>query len=175
VGITIHHLGEHNHENAMASLKKQKLGYHGIIARDGQFIQTAYFSDKVNHAGKALWNGTSPNRRHISVAIASWGEVKKDPAAFKYTTWAGSRIPLFEVNLRKGNIDNDWHFWDMATPEQEATLFRFLRWAVDAGIDPKNICGHDECAIPFGRKNDPGGVISMTMPQLRAVIASGLA
>lgn len=173
LGVTVHYLGERRVENAVQSLRKEKLGYHAIIDRDGAFIQTAYFKHKVSHAGKASWNGVSPNRRHISVALASWGEVKKSDD-FKYTSWAGTRIPLFEVSLRKGNIDNDWHFWDVATPAQENTLFDFLKWATAQGISPKNICGHDEAALPFGRKNDPGGVLSMTMAQLRAVLASGV-
>ena len=171
LGVTIHHLGERNVDNAMETLRRDKFGYHAIIDRDGSFIQTSYFKNKVNHAGKASWNGSSPNRRHLAVAIASWGQVTKS-SDFKYTSWAGTRIPLFEVSLRKGNIDNEWHFWDVATPAQEHCLFEFLKWCVAHGIPTKNICGHDECALPFGRKNDPGGVLSMTMPQLRAMLAT---
>lgn len=170
LGVTVHHLGTRNWEAALETLKKNKLGYHLLIARDGQVIQAAYLRDRVNHAGKALWNGASPNRRHLAVALASWGEVTRAAGEFKYTTWAGTRIPLFEVSMRKGNLDHEWRFWDMATPEQEAALAQILRWAIAEGIDPQNICGHDECALPFGRKNDPGGVLSMTMAQLRAVL-----
>ena len=174
VGITIHDLASRNVESALKHLKDDGVGYHEIIDRDGSFIQTTYFNHKVNHAGKATWNKVSPNRRHIAIALASWGEVTKHPTEMKYSSWAGTRVPLFEVAMRKGNLDNGWYFWDIATAEQETTLAEFLWWAIKQGINPKNICGHDEAATPLGRKNDPGGVLSMTMGDLRNVFISKL-
>jgi len=173
LGITVHHLADRNIDASVASLRAEKLGYHAIIDRDGEFIQCCNFTDRVNHAGKATWCGVSPNRRHIAVAFSSWGEVNKNDNddGFGYKSWSGAKVNLFEVAQRKGNLDNIWRNWDAATIEQEHTLIKFLRWCIAFGVDPKNICGHDECAIPFGRKNDPGGVLSISMLQLRAVLS----
>jgi N-acetyl-anhydromuramyl-L-alanine amidase AmpD len=166
VGVTVHDLASRNAEASIKYLHNSGLGYHAIIDRNGDFIQTSYFSHKVNHAGRSTWKGHSPNRTHISVALASWGELKED-ASGGFMSWANKAVEASGVKLRSGNLSSVPRHWDAATDEQEATLIAFLKWSMANGIDPKNICGHDEAAIPFGRKNDPGGVLSMTMPQLR--------
>jgi len=170
VGITIHDLASRDVEASIKYLYGSGLGYHAIIGRGGEFVQTCYFSHKVNHAGASTWNGNSPNRTHVSVALACWGEVAE--AAGGFISWAKKEVPASEVKERTGNLDSIARHWDAATAEQEATLMAFLKWAVKNGISPKNICGHDEAAIPFGRKNDPGGVLSVTMPELRTRLQS---
>jgi len=168
-GVTVHYLAEVNVEAAIASLRKEGLGYHVIIDRDGKLYQTCYFSHKVAHAGVAKWNGKSPNSHHVAVAVASWGAVGlKDK---KFFSWAGHQIPAGEVARRPGNLGNQLYHWHAATQTQEATLMMFLRWCVSKGISPKDVCGHDECAIPAGRKADPGGVLTWTMKELRDVLS----
>jgi len=170
VGVTIHDLASRDVEASIKYLYGSGLGYHAIISRGGEFIQTCYFSHKVNHAGASTWRGNSPNRTHISIALASWGEVTESSGGFM--SWAKKDVPAADVKERAGNLDRIDRHWDAATEEQEAALMAFLYWAIENGIAPKNICGHDEAAIPFGRKNDPGGVLSMTMPELRSRLQS---
>jgi N-acetyl-anhydromuramyl-L-alanine amidase AmpD len=168
VGVTVHYLAEVTVASALKSLRAEGLGYHVIIDRDGKIFQTCYFSHSVAHAGVAKWNGKSPNRCHVAVAVASWGAVGLKNG--KFYSWAGHEIPASEVARRRGNRGKDLYHWHAATAGQEASLMMFLRWAVSKGIKPEDICGHDECAIPEGRKADPGGVISMTMGELREVL-----
>jgi hypothetical protein len=100
--------------------------------------------------------------------LISWGEVEQlAPGAFE--SWNGQAITTSEVVRRCGD-----RWWDAATPEQEKTLLDVLSWLCEKGIDVSQICGHDECAIPHGRKTDPGGVISMTMEELRGAVIKRL-
>jgi len=122
----------------------------------------------VWHAGKALWGPHSPNRAHLSISLLSWGEVEcLAPGAFE--SWNGQAVTTTEVVERSGA------WWDAATAEQEASLVDALVWVVQKGIYVSQICGHDECALPKGRKIDPGGVLSMTMEELRKHVANRLA
>lgn len=167
-GVTVHYLAEVSVEAAMKSLRAEGLGYHVIIDRDGSLYQTCYFSHKVAHAGVAKWNGKSPNSNHVAVAVASWGAVGLKEK--KFYSWAGHEIPSSQVARRQGNRSDTLYHWHAATQPQEATLMMFLRWCVSKGVKPDEICGHDECALPEGRKADPGGVLSLTMKELRETL-----
>ncbi len=160
-GVTVHYTATKNFEQAHKALMDRGLNYHFIIERDGAIIQTAKLTHSVYHAGKAMWNGKSPNRHHIAIALVSWGRVEPDG-----TTWAGTKISQGEIEKRRGL------HWHVATGAQEASLINLCRWLVCLGINPQEICGHDECAIPNGRKIDPGGVLSMGMVKLRSLLHS---
>lgn len=161
-GITIHYSADRDVARTMATLIKSELGYHFLIARDGTTFQLVDTSFSVAHAGKAEWLGKSPNSHHIAICLMSWGKlIKKED---EYLNWASGKIAPHEVRTKMG----DSTYWDKFTPEQEKMLRLLLRNFIFAGIDPSGICGHDESAIPFGRKTDPGASLSMSMPELRA-------
>jgi N-acetyl-anhydromuramyl-L-alanine amidase AmpD len=137
----------------------KKIGYHFIIDRDGSLHQTASLSHSVNHAGKAMWNGQSPNRTHLAIAFISWGFLTDESKAWNGTQVAGVK--------RRGKL------WDPASEAQENRLNKLLGELIRFyGISPLNICGHDECAIPQGRKADPGGSLLKTMGDIRKSFAS---
>jgi N-acetyl-anhydromuramyl-L-alanine amidase AmpD len=167
LGVCIHYLADRDITRAIESLTGANLGYHLIIDRDGKITQTTYFNLRVNHAGLASWNNLSPNRSFISVALASWGYLTDD-----HKSWNGLVLPEKDIAKRKGNLDQKIYCWDKATIEQEKSLEKILLWLISKGIDVKNICGHDESALPLGRKQDPGGVISKPMKELRAYLAT---
>lgn len=160
-GITLHYSAARNLSATLGALAANKLKYHIIITREGSIVQIARLDHRVNHAGKASWHGKSPNRSHWAVCILSWGML--DDLG---RTWTG--IPLSPKEIQyQGNT-----YWDSATIEQEASLNLFLRWAVSSyGIPASGVCGHDECCIPFGRKKDPGGIFSFSLPALRGSLA----
>jgi N-acetyl-anhydromuramyl-L-alanine amidase AmpD len=158
-GITVHYTADGDIDRVKREMDKNKIGYHFIIDRDGFLHQTANLTKSVNHAGKAMWNGQSPNRTHIAVAIVSWGLLNDDSLA-----WNGTRVV---GTKRKGQL------WDAASMAQEKMLDRLLRGLmIDFRITPANICGHDECALPKGRKIDPGCTLSMSMSDIRKSFAS---
>lgn len=170
-GVTVHYTADMNLSRVIASLRGRTLGYHLLIDRDGKVIQTSYLDSKVNHAGPSKWHDESCNKWHAAIAIMSWGEVKKEGGKI-YSAWNGAKLEDKDVDgqdivERPSNVKGVKAFWQAATKAQEETLLQMLRWFMTQGIDPRKICGHDEAAIPPGRKIDPGGVLSMTMPELR--------
>jgi N-acetyl-anhydromuramyl-L-alanine amidase AmpD len=164
IGVTVHYTADRDPERAAIYLRRKGFGYHLLVDRNGSVIQLAYCNKRVNHAGKAAWNGSSPNRFHIAVAVLSWGELSPEGM-----TWAGNRLPAAEVAVRNDLFGRE-RSWDACTPEQELSLYKILTWAVALGVKPSNICGHDECALPRGRKLDPGGVLLLTMKEIRAAM-----
>jgi len=166
-GITIHYTAERDLDDVLASLKIKKLGYHIIIERDGKVTQFASFDKRIAHSGWSEWEGISPNSNHIAVALCSWGWLRKINLT-TYVSWCGTNVPIDDVIKKKMW---DQFYWDRATNAQLVSLEKLLHWLIDQGIDPKNICGHDECAIPLGRKADPGGILPFTMTELRTRLA----
>lgn len=159
-GITLHHTADRSLPHVIQYGIAENVGYHLIIDRDGSIHQTAQFNYKIYHAGKAMWLKESPNRNHIAVAVISWGRVERVGDDFK--SWTGSRVPHDLVAHREGG------YWDQATAVQEEALWTVIKWLVqEFKIDPKKICGHSECAQPKGRKDDPMGVLSLTMKEIR--------
>jgi N-acetyl-anhydromuramyl-L-alanine amidase AmpD len=167
-GITLHYTADRDLDRTVTALKARDLGYHLIIDRAGTVWQFVPFNRTVWHAGKALWGAHSPNRAHLSISLLSWGEVEcLAPGAFE--AWNGRAVNTDEVVQRSGG------WWDAATVAQESAMMDAILWVCQKGIDVSQICGHDECALPKGRKVDPGGVISMTMEQIRLETARRLA
>jgi len=161
-GATIHYTASRNLEATHKTLMDRGLNYHFIIDREGKVIQTAQLTHRVHHAGKAKWLDKSPNRSHVSVALLSWGLLNDGK------TWVGKRLPVEETAHRRNNT------WDKATMAQEEALLHLCRWLVCMGIPPAGVCGHDECCLPKGRKVDPGGVLSWTMPEFRRLVTSAM-
>jgi N-acetyl-anhydromuramyl-L-alanine amidase AmpD len=170
-GVTIHYTGGRSLQGAVDALKAASLNYHIIIDREGKIVQTAYLRWRVYHAGKAMWNGQSPNQTHAAVAVLSYGELEQahnqhgDPIL---VSWAGSTVKFDQAAHRPDNSKlGDMSWWDKCTPVQEHSLVSVLEWFIGCGISPDNVSGHDESALPDGRKRDPGGVLSFTMSELR--------
>ena len=156
-GITVHYTADGDIDRVKRGMGKSKIGYHFLIDRDGSLHQTADLSKAVNHAGRALWNGVSPNRNHLAIAIISWGFLNDDGLS-----WNGTKVV---GTMREGQL------WDAASKAQEQALIRLLRGLMrDFNISAANICGHDECCIPKGRKVDPGCSLSITMSNIRKML-----
>jgi N-acetyl-anhydromuramyl-L-alanine amidase AmpD len=169
IGAVIHHTADRDLARVRSTLDSRGLGYHLIIARDGSVTQHGWLTHQMWHAGKALWQGYSPNHRFVGVSLLSWGEVKLDTDG-KYKSWSGSIIPAEDIQHRAGNLNSGFYYWDSATPEQFLSLVKVCVWLSKNGVYPKLVCGHDECALPKGRKSDPGGVLPVTMEVFREMI-----
>jgi N-acetyl-anhydromuramyl-L-alanine amidase AmpD len=171
-GITVHHAADRDLEQVEAYGAEEKIGYHLIIDRDGLIHQTCFLDTQVAHAGNAKWKGLSPNRTHVAVSLLSWGRLTKKGDTFQ--AWSSAEVPN-DSAIERPDFRGKLAFWDSATEKQEAALWKVLmKLCLEFSIDPANICGHDECALPKGRKDDPGGILSKTMPEVRAYIKAAL-
>jgi N-acetyl-anhydromuramyl-L-alanine amidase AmpD len=163
-GVTVHYSATRSINATINALNSKKLKYHVLIPNDGRVVQIARLDHRVWHAGKAFWKGDSPNQSHLSVCVLSWGLLNSEGKS-----WTGAQIRTKHQRLREGQL------WDGATDSQEAALMHFLRWAINTtGVKAENICGHDECCLPPGRKQDPGGIFSFTIPELRERLSHGI-
>lgn len=175
-GVTVHYTADRNVKRVISSLKEKGYNYHLLIDRDGSVIQTGYLDKSVWHAGKAEWNGKSPNKEHASIALVSWGYLFEQDNGF--FSWSGDQVSKMDAVKRGNNLQGEHkkiRAWDAATMLQETKLLEVLSWFRASGISPADICGHDECALPAGRKEDPGGVLSMTMAEVRASLGQSFA
>lgn len=167
-GITVHYTADRDSERSRRALKERGLGYHVLIERDGTVVQLTYMTRRVNHAGPSLWRELSCNKWHVAIALVSWGRLDD-----KRRAWNGESIVADQCAQRPENISGRLAWWDAATDVQVRRLLEVIRWCLAFGIPPENVCGHDEAAIPAGRKVDPGGVLPMTMAELRQVLLGG--
>lgn len=167
-GVTIHYTAGLGLDGIRGTLLQRGYGYHLVILKDGEVVQLTYFDLRVNHAGKAKWAGISPNHEHIAIALESWGQLI--PVMNTFLTWTSKEVDAKDIAIRGGNVNSVEAAWDKATDDQERALLQVLHWLIGEGIGVGDICGHDECAIPLGRKDDPGGVLSMKMPALRRLL-----
>jgi N-acetyl-anhydromuramyl-L-alanine amidase AmpD len=164
-GVTIHYTADRDVSRLCHSLRAKGYGYHLLVLRDGSLLQTARMDLRVDHAGPAAWSGSSPNRNHIAVAVVSWGRLAEKNG--RILTWSNEEVARNETAYRPYNIAQTVGLWDIATEDQAGSLFKFLDWTCEQGILPGAICGHDEAALPIGRKIDPGGVLPWAMKDLR--------
>lgn len=148
------------------------MGYSYLyIDRDGELWQAAPINQWGNHAGASAYAGFNGevSDEALGVEMAGYGRLTKKGNDF--FSCYGNKIPANEVRYFDGSKTQIPGYYHKFTEAQEATLKRLCLWLKDN--DPDNfqlayVLGHDEVATPHGRKNDPGGSLSCSMPDFRA-------
>ncbi len=127
-----------------------------------------------SHAGVSSWAPLGPgpvSNRLIGIEVDCAGKLKKD-AQGKFLTWWGKKIESENVRWVPKFENREEGFYHKYTADQEKALIDFMLWI--KGNDPADvfnlefIVGHDE--VSPGRKTDPGGCLSMTMPAFRHLL-----
>jgi len=156
-----------------------------VIGDDGSLVQAHPVSEWGYHAGESAWPGlgTGVSRLLIGVEMNCAGELKRAKSGInkgKLVTWFDKVVP--EENVRYVTEDT-WGcptgYYESYTPEQEETLIKLCLWLKKN--DPTGdtfsfdyVLGHHEVAGKKGigrwRKTDPGGSLSMSMPDFRALL-----
>lgn len=115
------------------------------------------------HAGKSEWRGkSSVSNTKIGFEMCCWGSGA-----------ISAKVPADQI--RKGLANNgskSIDSYEKFTPAQEEFLVNVMVYLKNKypSFSYDEVCGHDECAIPLGRKNDPGASLSVSMPQFRALL-----
>jgi len=178
-------------QNAISSIEGSPYYFH-CIATDGSFVQANPLNQWGHHAGESSWviNG----KRVDGVSDYLDGIEMNNPGILtkigsKYYAYYDLKSPIPDDQVRV--ITKDKHNVQKAaymkyTSAQEKTLIEYLLWR--KFNDPENynfdyVLGHDEVAgntveddekkgygLARDRKNDPGGALSMTMPELRSLL-----
>lgn len=121
-----------------------------------------------HHAGSSKWPslGSSLSQYLLGVEIASAGRLDSSRKS-----WFGKTYPESKTRTVKAEANIAAGTYLKYTSEQEETLIEFCLWLKRNNPEVFSfdlVLGHDEIAP--GRKNDPGGALSMTMPQFRALL-----
>lgn len=137
-----------------------------IIDRDG----TVYQPMRLDRWG--YHSGTSHHKTRVGIEVCGAGLLTKTNDG--YRSWFGQLYAPADVRVVSGSrlpIPGAYHKF---TQEQEAALIQLLLYLKNEAPEIfsfDKVIGHDEAMESVGKykaKNDPGGSLSMTMPELRA-------
>jgi N-acetyl-anhydromuramyl-L-alanine amidase AmpD len=145
-----------------------------VLDRDGNVYQNFPLDRWGYHAGKSSWKGLSGSVSDelVGIEIMNAGKMEEKKGDQYYAWFTGSKdTPFSEKEVR--HIEKDTENQDKGTyqkysEEQEEALLELVVWLKRTRPEVFNldfVLGHDE--VSPGRKNDPGGSLSMTMPDFR--------
>lgn len=175
-GLVVHytagrsHDGEKDAVNTLNGLAYRGLGClvmssFGVIYR----AQNQAIDDVGYHAGESSYNGVSGLSRYcLGIEICCAGVVEQ--VGNKYASWFNELYYPSEVRAVENKDNYKKGFYHQFTREQESGLIALCRWqkSINPEFDYDWVIGHDECAP--NRKLDPGGSLSMTMPEFRQML-----
>jgi hypothetical protein len=165
-----------------------------VIAPDGNVLQNFELNRWGYHAGKSSHQklGNSVSRFLVGIEVCNAGKLRQVDAG-TFRPWFNDpdhyrrnnepippgvpnpardfRADAVRFVERRHNREAGWYH--KYTPEQEQALTTLILWLKQnaPGIfQLEFVLGHDE--VSPGRKNDPGGALSMTMPEYRAHLAA---
>lgn len=147
-----------------------------VMGRTGKIYQAFPLNRGGHHSG------TEHHNYSVGIEIVSAG--KCDPVTIdgvrKFKAWFHQSPSEYfaESEMRyvtqNGSRREGWY--QKYTPAQEEALIELLLWLKSQAPDVfsfGDVKGHDECCDEGGRpgaKNDPGGALSMTMPEFRELL-----
>jgi len=143
-----------------------------VMSEDGEVVQGFPLNKYGWHAGQSshhLLPGTVSDEL-IGIEINNAGILEKKNG--KYYSWYGLEIPADQVrHIPKQNENQRPGYYHKYTQAQEDSLIGLLLWLKRNNPSVFNfdlVLGHD-CVAP-GRKVDPGGALSMTIPELQKLL-----
>lgn len=140
-----------------------KVSAHLVIDTDGKVAQVLPFNVKGWHCGPSYWRGmTDINSHSIGIELVNYGWTPhKNAAGFIEPRRPGEFDPQ-EVGKPDSWLHaahklepNEPKFWQKFTAKQFEVLDEIVPLIVDE-YKIREIVGHEEIAVPAGRKVDPG-------------------
>jgi len=174
-GLIVHYHSGHadNRLNSPSVMEyNAKRFYYHCLEEDG----TLYSPKVLDNDGKKITSfythgahcGTKHHRDHIGLEIINSGKLREEDG--KYLTWFDKEIPGERVRLSHEKHNVKKGFYEMFTKEQEKALIGLCLYLKEhyPNFSFDNVKGHDEVAP--GYKQDPGGSLSLTMPEFRKLL-----
>lgn len=177
-GLIVHYTaGRNNPEGTLQSLAKRGLGCL-VMDEKGTIYQAKNqdIDDVAYHAGKSKIHGKNGASFYcIGMEICNAGklEVENTPNGVQFTSWFGQKFKHEQVReVFKKNGFSTSGFFHKYTHEQVTSLIAFCIWMKDVSsdFDFEWVMGHDEVAVPRGRKSDPSGSLDVSMPEFRRIL-----
>jgi N-acetyl-anhydromuramyl-L-alanine amidase AmpD len=183
-GLVVHYnAGSFDGDAATSCLAYGKANgfvYH-TLARDGTLYQDVPFDVWGSHAGVSAWTGIDGHVSDelVGVEIMSAGILTKQSDGNGKTYWGATiqKDQCREVTQPRyyGETHGLYHAYSAA---QEHTLTELCLWLKSQAPTIfmfENVVGHDEvraAAGKLGDKQDPGGALSIAMPEFRTRLAA---
>ncbi len=144
-----------------------------LIDENGEVGQNFSLAEWGSHAGKSSWPGLSGRVSDdlVGIEVMNGGKLKKVGNSWK--TWFDLTVPASDRRTVSSKDNVKGGTYQKYTQAQEEALIRLILWLHrndPAVFSLDLVLGHDE--VSPDRKNDPGGALSMTMPEFRAHLKS---
>lgn len=136
-----------------------------VIGPTGKVYQRIPLNKWGSHAGTSSYPGlgSSLSKKLVGIEVACAGKLDA-----KRKSWFGRTYQEDECRVVGAKENIQAGTYKKYTQAQEAALFELLSWLKKNNPEVfsfDHVLGHDEVAA--ARKADPGGSLSMTMPELR--------
>lgn len=149
-----------------------------VISEDGDVVQGFPLDKWGWHAGQSHhpnFKGSASDKL-IGIEICNGGMLER--RGDKFFTWYGLEIPKDHVRHIATRTDNQSvGFYHKYTQKQEDALIHLLLWLKrnnPAVFSFDRVLGHDSVTLnetgTRSRKQDPGGSLSMSIPDLQALL-----
>ena len=135
------------------------------ISNDGTVFQSFPLNRWGYHCGKSTWPGLGSglSNKLVGIEICCAGKLDNNN-----TSWFGETYPANQTRIVGASGAREAGNYHKYTPQQEASLIDLLVWLKKNNPDVfqiENILYHED--ISPGRKNDPGGSISLSRIELQ--------
>lgn len=140
---------------------REYVSCHLSIDASGRIVQQVPFDRVAWHAGASEYRGRKDvNKFSLGIEIGNPGPLlKADGGGFKTTwgaPWAGGVLEAWHPNTP----GRGWRYWaEYSQTELDLCAHICTLWKLEYGI--VDVVGHDEIAVPVGRKSDPGPAFPM--------------
>lgn len=154
----------------MTKMAEQRGHCYFVIGPTGKVYQSFPLSEWGFHAGPSEFGGLNGISQYlVGIEVCSAGKLSE--AKDGLISWYSERVPR-EVSRFVDAKDSAGAGWyHKFTDAQEASLIELILWLKGNATDIFSldyVVGHSEVASPRGRKSDPGGSLSVSMPELRS-------
>ncbi len=156
--LLLHYTAGPSLESAVSTFVNpaRKVSAHVIIDRDGKIVQCVPFSVVAWHAGTSEWDGKlGINNYAIGIEMVNAGILLPKDGKDDLQAWWGRSYPRAEALWAEDRRYGRFSWWHKYTDVQLAAN-ESLCQALTTYYPIKAILGHEEVALPRGRKSDPG-------------------
>lgn len=158
--IVLHYTAAEFMDGSIAWLcdRRSKVSAHLVIGRDGALAQLVPFDRQAWHAGRSAWRGT-PHLNHYAIGIemanlGPLGPARVDGKRPAYRTPTGLPLPdLYYGRTAPGAPELAWERYPAPQVRTVVAVCAALQQHYPMSTE---VIGHSDCAVPAGRKLDPG-------------------